>query len=150
MIMVPLQILTRWTFLYKRLYSEDLCYVIIRAGRRHFWVSCKTRFGAHICIMWLAVKCRKSQNETRSDRHYTTLCCPLPPNTNTTRKIICLRLSDEALRYKPEGRGFDSDGVTGIFHWHNPSGRTMALRLTQPLTEMTTRNISWGIKAAGA
>jgi hypothetical protein len=22
----------------------------------------------------------------------------------------------EALRYKPEGRGFDSDGVTGIFH----------------------------------
>jgi len=27
------------------------------------------------------------------------------------------------------------DGVTGIFHWHNPSGRTMALGLTQPLTE---------------
>ena len=36
------------------------------------------------------------------------------------------------------------DGVTGIFHWHNPSGRTMALGLTQPLTEMNTRNISWG------
>jgi len=36
------------------------------------------------------------------------------------------------------------DGVTGIFHWHNPSGRTMALGLTQPLTEMSTRNISWG------
>jgi hypothetical protein len=27
------------------------------------------------------------------------------------------------------------DCVTGIFHWHNPSGRTMALGLTQPLTE---------------
>jgi hypothetical protein len=27
------------------------------------------------------------------------------------------------------------DGVIGIFHWHNPSGRTMALGLTQPLTE---------------
>ena len=26
------------------------------------------------------------------------------------------------------------DGVIGIFHWHNPSGHTMALRLTQPLT----------------
>jgi len=37
------------------------------------------------------------------------------------------------------------DGVTGIFHWHNPSGRTMALGLTQPLTEMSTRNISWGV-----
>jgi len=36
------------------------------------------------------------------------------------------------------------DGVIGIFHRHNPSGRTMALGLTQPLTEMSTRNISWG------
>jgi hypothetical protein len=41
------------------------------------------------------------------------------------------------------------DGVTGIFHWHNPSGRTMALRSTQPLTEMSTRNISWGVNATG-
>src|SRR5215468_5222175 len=31
-----------------------------------------------------------------------------------------------------------------FFYWHNPSGRTMALGLTQPLTEMSTRNISWG------
>ena len=35
-------------------------------------------------------------------------------------------------------------GVIGIFHWHNPSGRTVALGLTQPLTEMGTRNTSWG------
>jgi len=41
------------------------------------------------------------------------------------------------------------DGVTGIFHWHNPSGGTMVLGLTQPLTEMSTRNISWRLKAAG-
>jgi len=41
-------------------------------------------------------------------------------------------------------------GVVGYFHWHNPSGRTMTLGSTQPLTEMSTRNISWGIKAAGA
>ena len=32
----------------------------------------------------------------------------------------------------------------GIFHWHNPSGRTMALGSTHPLTEMSIRNISWG------
>jgi hypothetical protein len=25
----------------------------------------------------------------------------------------------EAVRYKSEGRGLDSDGVTGIFHWHD-------------------------------
>jgi hypothetical protein len=42
------------------------------------------------------------------------------------------------------------DCVTGISHWHNPSGRTMALDSTHPLTEMSTRNISWGVKAAGA
>ena len=39
------------------------------------------------------------------------------------------------------------DGVTGIFHWHNPSSRTMALGPTL-LTEMSTRNISWGVMAA--
>ena len=38
------------------------------------------------------------------------------------------------------------DGVIGIFHWHNPSGRTVALGSTQPLTEMSTGNISWGCK----
>jgi hypothetical protein len=36
------------------------------------------------------------------------------------------------------------DDVTGIFHWFNPSSHTMALGLTQPLTEMSTRDISWG------
>jgi len=33
------------------------------------------------------------------------------------------------------------DGVIGIFHWHNPSGHTMALGLTQPLTEMS--KVKW-------
>ena len=41
-------------------------------------------------------------------------------------------------------------GVTGIFHWHNPSGRTMVLGLTQPLREMSTRDIIWRVKDAGA
>ena len=36
------------------------------------------------------------------------------------------------------------DGVNGILHWHNPSDRTMALVSTQPVTEMSTRRISWG------
>ena len=46
--------------------------------------------------------------------------------------------------------GSISDGVIGIFHWHNPSDRTMALGLTQPLTEMSTRNISfWGRGVGG-
>jgi hypothetical protein len=53
----------------------------------------------------------------------------------------------EALRYKPEGCGFDS----WWFHWNfslNTSGHTVSLGLTQPLTDMSTRNISWGLKVA--
>ena len=42
-----------------------------------------------------------------------------------------------------------TDDGTGIFQPHNPSGRTMVLVSTQPLTEVSFRNISWGVKAAG-
>jgi hypothetical protein len=38
----------------------------------------------------------------------------------------------------------------GIFHSHNPSGRTMALESNQAVTEMSTSNISFGAKAAAA
>jgi hypothetical protein len=41
------------------------------------------------------------------------------------------------------------DSVIGIFHCHNPSVRLMALGLAQSVTEMSARNISWGVKAAG-
>ena len=51
----------------------------------------------------------------------------------------------EAQRYKLEGRGFDSR----LCQW-NPSRRIMAHGLTQPVTEMITRNISWGVKTVGA
>jgi hypothetical protein len=50
----------------------------------------------------------------------------------------------EALLYKSEGCGFNSQWCNGICHWHNPSGHTMAMGLIQPPTEMSTRNISWG------
>jgi hypothetical protein len=40
--------------------------------------------------------------------------------------------------------GLIPDGVIGIFHLHNPTCRTMALGLTQSLTEMSTRNIFRG------
>ena len=43
----------------------------------------------------------------------------------------------ETLRW--EGAGSITEGITGIFRRINPSGRTMFLGSTQPLT----RNISW-------
>jgi len=52
----------------------------------------------------------------------------------------------EALRYKPEGRGSIPDRVSGIFQ----SFPIVTLGLTQPLTEMSARYISWGVKEVGA
>jgi hypothetical protein len=53
-------------------------------------------------------------------------------------------------RYCVKVAGSIPDGVIGVFYWPNPSGRTMTLRSTQHVTEIGTRNISWGVKAAGA
>ena len=43
-------------------------------------------------------------------------------------------------------KGLIPDGFTGIFHWHDPYGHSKALEWTQPLTEMSTINISLGGK----
>jgi hypothetical protein len=57
----------------------------------------------------------------------------------------------EALRYKPDNASVSIlDGIIGIFLWLNPSGHTMALRSTLPLTYVSTRYISWAVKVAGA
>ena len=47
-------------------------------------------------------------------------------------------------------RGLIRNGFIGIFDWYNPFSRTLALGMTQPLREMSTKNISWAVKAAGA
>jgi hypothetical protein len=44
----------------------------------------------------------------------------------------------------------DNDEAIGICHWHNPSGRTMALVSTRPLTEMSSGDVSLGVKTADA
>jgi hypothetical protein len=46
--------------------------------------------------------------------------------------------------------GLIPNDITVIFCWHNPSGHAMVLGSTQPLTEMSTRNTSWGVKVVGA
>lgn len=50
-------------------------------------------------------------------------------------------LSVKAMRYKPEGRRFDSQRC--------PPGRIMALRSTQCLIKKSTRNIFWVVQEAG-
>jgi len=39
-------------------------------------------------------------------------------------------------------------GFLGIFQLLNPSGRTIALGSTQPVTEMSNNGILWDVKAA--
>jgi len=45
-----------------------------------------------------------------------------------------------------EVAGSIPDGVTGVFHLHNPSGRTVALGSTHPVAEVSTNGICWGGK----
>jgi hypothetical protein len=42
------------------------------------------------------------------------------------------------------GRSWVRVPIGGFFNVPNPSSRTMALWSTQPLTEMSTRNVPWG------
>jgi len=84
----------------------------------------------------LRTLCKEQQGfvSSTSDLNGGTQCCSWLRHRATSLKIA----------------GSIPDDVIRIFHRHNPSGRIMALGLTQPLTEMSTRNISWGVKAAGA
>jgi len=50
--------------------------------------------------------------------------------------------------YKFTGSVFDE--VIGVFHWLSPSSHSVALGSTRPLKEMSTRSISWVVKAASA
>ena len=49
-------------------------------------------------------------------------------------------------RRKVAGSFFD--GLLGIFHWLNPSGRTMVPWSTQLLTNTNPRDMSWGVNVA--
>ena len=89
---------------------------------------------------------------------------PRPPisNTNPTRITIEIntglnkdwgRAVVQWLRHYATNRqvtGSIPRGVIGIFQWHNPSGRNMALGSTQPLNRNEYQVYFLGVKAAGA
>jgi hypothetical protein len=80
------------------------------------------------------------QGEAKSRRRVET-----PQGKQPVEYLLRLHLT-QWLRHCATNRnvtGSIPDGVIGFFHWHNPFGRTMALGSTQPLTEMSTKNISW-------
>jgi hypothetical protein len=68
--------------------------------------------------------------------------------TGTLHKDLCIfmiiprRIRGARWRTNRQVTSSIPDGVIEIFQWHNPSGSTMALGSTQPLTKMSTRCIS--------
>jgi hypothetical protein len=87
----------------------------------------------------------KSQIEFRSKFLRPQILCVLIIVTY----VIVLRghAVAQCLRHRATNRkvsGSIPESVIWIFHLHDPSGRTVALGSTQPLTEMSTRNISSG------
>jgi hypothetical protein len=71
------------------------------------------------------------------------------PTRNLVKVRLTIKVGDrgstvvKVLRYKSEGRWFDTRWCQ-LFNDINPSDRTMALGSIKPLTEMSTRRISWG------
>ena len=56
----------------------------------------------------------------------------------------------KALRKNRQVAGSIPDGVIGIFQWHNPSGRTMALGVDSASNRKEYQVYFLGVKAAGA
>jgi hypothetical protein len=56
----------------------------------------------------------------------------------------------DALHYRPAGRGFDSRWGLKIFIDFVLPAALCARGSIQPLTEMSTRDLPWEVKAAGA
>ena len=82
-----------------------------------------------------------------SSVHYTySLCTEEFPSFLLHIRGIqwCIWLRHTATSWKVTGS--IPNGVIGVFHWRDPFCHTVALVPTQPLTEMSTRNISWGVK----
>jgi hypothetical protein len=50
----------------------------------------------------------------------------------------------EALSTTRKAAGSIPNKTNGFINWFNPSSRTMALRSTEPLTEMSSRNLHVG------
>ena len=82
-------------------------------------------------------------------RHLLQLCCRCGRDLLLFRKAAerCSALLGIFALCSRKVAGTIPDGVIGIFHLSNPSGRIMILGSTQPLTEMSTRSISWGVNA---
>ena len=92
-----------------------------------------------LCIAETRSMYLPQHNDVLCDRNLTTEALPTGatrrlPNRGPWRRSWLSR----------KVAGLIPDGVIWIFHWHNPSRRSIPLGSTQLLTEMSTGCISWG------
>ena len=79
------------------------------------------------------------------------LCHPPSPRYVAGYYVIAVkqRWAYLVLGWVTKGCRFASRCGHWDFPWRSPSGRTVVLGLTQPVTEMSTRGISWGCGGKG-
>ena len=82
----------------------------------------------------------------------TSVNCLLAPRSQKTSSVYSIRSTrwGSWLKHFATSQNVSAsipDGVTGIFHWHNPSGRTVDLRSTQPLME--NKNLEYFLAGKG-
>jgi hypothetical protein len=80
------------------------------------------------------------------DTSYTEYCAPSCFHFQEYIEMRVPLMVAQWLRYCATNRkiaGSIPDGVIGIFHWHNPSDRIMALGSTQALKEMCRCHVIW-------
>jgi hypothetical protein len=108
------------------------CYV-------YTFIACLVQF-----VTWYTVHTNSSNlKQIHAVLHFVSTSLIERDHERVMRSLFCYYAALSAL----QGRkivGSIPDNVIGIFHCYNSSGRTMSLGLTQPLTEMSTRNILWG------
>jgi len=128
--------------------THVLPFYVCVSGRVDSFVSCSPSdvpvpWGS-VGLLCLSLYRRKEAESSAICAERTYINIYVPPECGGVQLV-------EIQSYKLEGRGFCMPyNVIRFFHWYNPSGRTMALGSTQPLMEMSTRNIFWRVQAAGA
>jgi hypothetical protein len=146
----------KWSINHRAIYTYSNTGVfwnkIVKWSVGHFfllsgWVTC---FRRHLKFSVILLK-RFLPLQSTYTRHHLVPPPPFPPHTARDKKSLILPQTtfwDRSwLRHCTTIRkvaGSIPEGVTRMFQWLNPSGRIVALRSTQPVTEMSTTNPSWG------
>jgi hypothetical protein len=137
----------------------------VEKSETHFFVQ----YDSSVNITCFDIK-RREISWLHSERSHSAVICSLQNSLSWTNERncwiqtalkSCLSCSSNPVRYSKNSKhvlknwhtvyciydvrldcvGFDSRLDHWIFHWPNPSCRTMALESTQPLRELSTRNL---------